>query len=48
MAKNNTALNAAVTKAFEQLIADGTYQKILTKWGLQEQGVQKAIINASN
>ncbi|SAL65060.1 ABC transporter substrate-binding protein [Caballeronia humi] len=48
MAKGNTTLNAAVTKAFEQMIADGTYQKILAKWGLQEQGVQKAVINASN
>ncbi|WP_404987991.1 ABC transporter substrate-binding protein [Caballeronia sp. LZ043] len=48
MAKDNTVVNEAVTKAFDQLIADGTYQKILAKWGLQEQGVQKALVNASN
>ena len=48
MAKDNAAVNEAVTKAFDQMIADGTYQKLLAKWGLQEQGVQKAQINASN
>jgi ABC-type ATPase involved in cell division len=30
------------------LVADGTYQKILVKWGLQEHAVQKALIDASN
>jgi polar amino acid transport system substrate-binding protein len=48
MAKDNAAVNDAVTKAFDQLIADGTYQKILARWGLQDHGVQKALINASN
>jgi polar amino acid transport system substrate-binding protein len=41
-------LNAGLTEALNQLIADGTYQKILVKWGLQEHAVQKALIDASN
>ena len=48
MAKGNAALNAGLTEALNQLIADGTYQKILVKWGLQEHAVQKALIDASN
>ncbi|SOE93987.1 amino acid ABC transporter substrate-binding protein, PAAT family [Burkholderia sp. D7] len=48
MAKGNTALNAGLTAALNQLIADGTYQKILVKWGLQEHAVQKALIDAGN
>jgi polar amino acid transport system substrate-binding protein len=48
MAKGNAALNAGLTTALNQLIADGTYQKILVKWGLQEHAVQKALIDASN
>ncbi|MFM0598207.1 ABC transporter substrate-binding protein [Paraburkholderia dilworthii] len=46
MAKDNAALNAALTQAFNQLVADGTYQKILAKWGLQQHAVAKAQINA--
>ena len=30
-----------------QLIADGSYQKLLAKWGLQEHAVAKATINAT-
>lgn len=48
MAKDNPALNAALTTAFTQLVADGTYQKILVKWGLQQHAVPKAMINAGN
>lgn len=46
MSKDNAALNAALTQAFNQLVADGTYQKILAKWGLQQHAVAKAQINA--
>lgn len=46
MAKDNAALNAALTEAFNQLVADGTYQKILVKWGLQQHAVAKAQVNA--
>ncbi|MFM0009750.1 ABC transporter substrate-binding protein [Paraburkholderia sediminicola] len=46
MSKDNAALNTALTTAFNQLIADGTYQKILAKWGLQQHAVPKALVNA--
>jgi polar amino acid transport system substrate-binding protein len=46
MAKDNAALNDALTKAFGELIKDGTYIKILTKWGLQEHAVSKVIVNS--
>jgi polar amino acid transport system substrate-binding protein len=46
VAKNNPALASAIATALNQLIADGTYQKILAKWGLQEHAVQKAAVNA--
>ncbi|WP_206997884.1 ABC transporter substrate-binding protein [Trinickia mobilis] len=46
VAKSNTALASALATALDQLIADGTYQKILAKWGLQEHAVQKAAVNA--
>ena len=46
MSKDNAALNTALTNAFNQLIADGTYQKILAKWGLQQHAVPKALVNA--
>ncbi len=48
MAKGNAALNTGLTTALNQLIADGTYQKILVKWGLQEHAVKKAVIDADN
>jgi polar amino acid transport system substrate-binding protein len=48
MAKGNATLNAGLTTALNQLIADGTYQKILVKWGLQEHAVKKAIVDANN
>ncbi|MGE8491339.1 MAG: ABC transporter substrate-binding protein [Paraburkholderia nemoris] len=46
LSKDNAALNTALTNAFNQLIADGTYQKILAKWGLQQHAVPKALVNA--
>ncbi len=46
MAKNSPALNDALTQALGKLIADGTYTKILAKWGLQEHAVSKVIINS--
>ena len=47
IAKSNTALSSALTTALNQLIADGSYQKLLAKWGLQEHAVPKAMINAT-
>lgn len=46
IAKDNSALNNALVNAFNQLVDDGTYQKILAKWGLQHHAVPKAMINA--
>ena len=48
IAKGDAAMRAGLTSALNALIADGTYQKLLAKWGLQEHGVQKVVINASN
>lgn len=46
MAKDNAALSDAMTQAFGKLLADGTYKKILTKWGLQDHAVTKVVINS--
>jgi polar amino acid transport system substrate-binding protein len=48
VAKGDTAMRSGLTAALNALIADGSYQKLLAKWGLQEHGVQKVVINASN
>jgi polar amino acid transport system substrate-binding protein len=48
VAKDNHALTTALQGALNQLIADGTYGKLLKKWGLQEHAVPKALVNASN
>jgi polar amino acid transport system substrate-binding protein len=48
VAKGDAAMRAALSAALNALIADGTYQKLLAKWGLQEHGVQKVVIDASN
>jgi polar amino acid transport system substrate-binding protein len=46
IAKPNTELKDAVAAAFGQLIAEGTYQKILAKWSLPDNAVSKVTINA--
>jgi polar amino acid transport system substrate-binding protein len=48
IAKSSTAITTGLTAALNQLIADGTYQKLLAKWGLQDHAVQKAVLNADN
>ncbi|HEV2677041.1 MAG TPA: ABC transporter substrate-binding protein [Aliidongia sp.] len=45
IAKADTALQDAVKTAFDQVIADGSYQKILAKWQLGDIAVAKAMIN---
>jgi polar amino acid transport system substrate-binding protein len=45
IAKNNTQLRDALAEAFGALIKDGTYQQILTKWGLQANAVKEVVIN---
>ncbi|RQZ64194.1 ABC transporter substrate-binding protein [Burkholderia cepacia] len=48
VAKTNAALTGALTTAFNQAIADGSYQKLLAKWGLQEHAVPKALVNGAH
>lgn len=43
--KNNPALITALQGAMNQLIADGSYVKILSKWGLADNAVKTATIN---
>jgi polar amino acid transport system substrate-binding protein len=40
------ALQQAVVEAVDALIADGTYRALLAKWKLNDNGIQKATINA--
>jgi polar amino acid transport system substrate-binding protein len=46
IAKDNKALQDAVAAALDQIIADGTYGKILAKWQLSDIAVAKAQVNA--
>lgn len=46
VSKKNTALRDAVQKAILSLVADGTYDKILAKWGLTKSALRTAPINA--
>ncbi|NVD40395.1 ABC transporter substrate-binding protein [Ensifer sp. HO-A22] len=43
--KDNSALRDAVAGALDDLIKDGTYNELLTKWGLVHNAVPKAVIN---
>ncbi|ADU68544.1 ABC transporter substrate-binding protein [Pantoea sp. At-9b] len=43
--KDASDLTTAVQGALDAMIADGTYQKILSKWGLSDNGVAKATVN---
>lgn len=42
-----SALTKKVQKAFEEIIADGSYGKVLAKWGVADRAVPKPIINGS-
>ncbi|MDR3097415.1 MAG: ABC transporter substrate-binding protein [Paraburkholderia sp.] len=46
-AKSNTKLRDAVHGALEKLIADGTYGKIVAKWGLQSSAVRQLTMNGA-
>jgi len=41
-----TGLQQAVAAALDGLIADGTYQALLAKWHLADNGIEKATVNA--
>ncbi len=45
LAKDNTQLRDAVAKALQSLMDDGTYDKILAKWGVQAGAVKTAGLN---
>lgn len=48
MAKNDTQLRASLQKALQALIKNGTYRKVLDKYGLGDLAVSKATINAGS
>ncbi|WP_096777769.1 ABC transporter substrate-binding protein [Izhakiella australiensis] len=43
--KDDTALRDALQKALQEIIDDGTYQKILTSWGLTNGALKTATVN---
>jgi polar amino acid transport system substrate-binding protein len=48
VAKSATELQQALAEALRQLVADGSYKKILDKWGLSADAVEEVTINAGN
>ncbi|WTW97564.1 ABC transporter substrate-binding protein [Streptomycetaceae bacterium NBC_01309] len=48
VAKNNSQLRDVVKEAVEQLIADGTYGKILEKWNVKQGAVTEVKINGGS
>jgi polar amino acid transport system substrate-binding protein len=40
-------MSAAVLAAVKQLMADGTYTKILTQWGIQDGAITSSVINGA-
>jgi polar amino acid transport system substrate-binding protein len=47
VAKHNAELSAAIIATLNEMIADGTYGKILEKWQLQSGAVEKAQLNGA-
>ncbi len=46
VAKSATELQQTLAEALRQLVADGSYKKILDKWGLSADAVEEVTINA--
>lgn len=44
--KSNTALRGQIQKALQAIMDDGTYKKILDKYGLGQYAIKKATVNA--
>ncbi len=44
--KDDVALQTALSDGLSALIADGTYAKLLQKWNLRDQAIEKVTINA--
>ncbi|WP_215786289.1 ABC transporter substrate-binding protein [Pantoea dispersa] len=45
LGKNAGELTTAIQAAINAMIADGSYQKILSKWGLSDNGIAEATVN---
>jgi polar amino acid transport system substrate-binding protein len=48
MSKSAGTLKEALQKAIQSMIDDGTYQQILSKWGVQAGGIKTSQINAAS
>ncbi|HTZ45896.1 MAG TPA: ABC transporter substrate-binding protein [Jatrophihabitans sp.] len=48
VAKTNTGLQQALQKAIQDMMDNGTYTQILTKWGVQAGAITKATINGAS
>jgi polar amino acid transport system substrate-binding protein len=46
--KDQAGIAQAITAALNEMIANGTYQKILAKWGIASNAIPKAVINAQS
>ena len=46
LAKNDPELRARLTTALQSLIADGTYDRLLKEWGLEQGALRSAPLNA--
>ncbi|WP_432850758.1 ABC transporter substrate-binding protein [Amycolatopsis sp. CA-161197] len=46
--KTNTKLRDAVKQALQELVADGTYGKILQAWGVEQGAVKEAAVNGGS
>ncbi|MGW4873550.1 ABC transporter substrate-binding protein [Streptomyces chartreusis] len=45
VAKNNTQLRDALKAALDAIIADGEYEKVIKKWGVEDGSVKEATVN---
>jgi len=45
LGKDAGELTTAIQAAINAMIADGSYQKILSKWGLSDNGIAEATVN---
>jgi polar amino acid transport system substrate-binding protein len=46
VSKKNLAMRVALQKALQSLVADGTYDKLLAKWGLTQSALRSIPVNA--
>lgn len=46
--KKGSALTKAIQKALQSMVDDGSYTKILTKWGVESGGIAEITINAAS